>query len=311
MKYSTLVKKSACTLALLMTCHAAAASYHSGSTDNVTISTSLGLLNAQSQEFAYHPGNNNHKLSQLDWEAKNTPIIKMDISWDLLSSLTLTARGWSTLSSGDGVMDDYDWLNKNETQWSQWSHHEKTNLSYANEIDLNAKFWLLNEQNYRIGVMSGYQRSNHSWAAYGGEIKSRNKLIKLPDNIIFIGYKQKFDMPYLGLAGSYRYQDFELTTLLKYSRWVNANSSDEHYQRNQSFKDSSKNSRYYAVSLGAGYYLTPNTKLFVEAAWNRYTEGRGKAQILSHTTGMSTAISDGAGIAHQSQTVSLGLQYKF
>ncbi|MBS0054951.1 omptin family outer membrane protease [Yersinia sp. Marseille-Q3913] len=313
MKYSTLVKKNASALALLMTCHTAAASYHSGSTDNVTISASLGLLNAESQEFVYQPGNSGHKLSQLDWKAKNIPIIKMDISWDLLSNLTLTAQGWSTLSSGDGAMDNYDWLNQNQTQWSHWSHHEKNNLNYANEIDLNAKFWLLNEKNYRIGVMSGYQRNNHSWAAYGGEINYNNgiQIGKLADSAITIGYKQKFDMPYLGMAGSYRYQDFELTTLLKYSRWVNANGSDEHYLRNLSFKDSSKLSRYYAVTLGAGYYLTPNTKLFVEAAWNRYTEGRGKAQMFNHTTGASTAISDGASIAHQSQTISLGIQYKF
>ncbi len=50
---------------------------------------------------------------------------KMDIAWDALPRLTLTAKGWSTLSSGQGVMDNYDWLTPQQTQWSDWSHHEK------------------------------------------------------------------------------------------------------------------------------------------------------------------------------------------
>ncbi|WP_145488970.1 omptin family outer membrane protease [Yersinia aleksiciae] len=312
MKNNTLVKNNACALALLMVCHAASASYHSGITDNVTMSASLGSLNAESQEFVYQPENSGHKVSQLDWKAKNTPTIKMDISWDLLSRLTLTARGWSTLSSGHGTMDDYDWLNQSQNQWTHWSHHEKTNLNYANEIDLNAKFWLLHGNDYRIGVMSGYQQSNNSWTAYGGNYSYNNssQITTLSNNVVAIGYKQKFDMAYLGLAGSYRYQDFEFNTLVKYSPWVNAYGSDKHYQRNLSFKDTSKNTRYYAVTIGAGYYVTQNTKLFIEAAWNRYTEGKGKVQIFAHTTGASATVANGTGIAHQSQTIFMGLQYK-
>ncbi|PVF10133.1 protease, partial [Yersinia pestis] len=66
--------------------------------------------------------------------------------------------------------------------------------------------------------------------------------------------------------------------LLKYSNWVNANAYDNHYNRKVSFKDSSKNSSYYSAVIDVGYYFTENTKLFVEAAWNQYSEGRGETQ---------------------------------
>ena len=159
------------------------------------------------------------------------------------------------------------WLKPDQTKWTDWSHHDKTNLNYANEIDLNAKFWFLKQKNYRIAMMSGYQRNNSSWTAYGGNYNYDNgkSIFTTSDTVTVIGYKQKFDMTYLGPAGSYHYQKFEFNTLLKYSRWVNANGHDEHYSRKLSFKDSNKNSRYYAIVVDAGYYITPSTKLFVEA----------------------------------------------
>ncbi|MCB5308009.1 omptin family outer membrane protease [Yersinia massiliensis] len=313
MKNVTLIKKSVCALALLITCHTASASYDSSITDNLKMSTSLGLLNAESQESVYQPENQGHKVSQLDWKVRNAPIIKMDISWDLLSRFTLTAKGWSTLSSSDGIMDNYDWLNQNQINWSEWSHHSKTNLNYANEIDLNVKFWLLNNSNYRIGAISGYQQSNNSWTAHGGDLIYSNgsQLINLSDDIKAISYKQKFDMPYIGLAGYYRHQNFELNTLFKYSNWVKANSLDKHHLRNQSFNDTSKNARYYGVAMDIGYYVTKNTKVFVEASWNRYSEGKGNSQTLNHANGDVINTQEGAGIAYRNQTLSLGLQHKF
>ncbi|MGC6746739.1 omptin family outer membrane protease [Escherichia coli] len=37
------------------------------------------------------------------------------------------------------------------------SRHPDTQLNYANEFNLNIKGWLLNEPNYRPGLMAGYQ----------------------------------------------------------------------------------------------------------------------------------------------------------
>ncbi|CNI69791.1 omptin family outer membrane protease [Yersinia vastinensis] len=308
MKITLITKESVCTLALLLASHTAAANQQSHITNNVIVSTSLGLLNSESREFVYNVPGNGRKLSQLDWKAKNTPIIKAEVSWNFLSRLTLSARGWSTLTSSHGLMDDYDWLNSKQTQWSHWSHHEKSNLNYANEMDVNAKFWFLQQHNYRISLMYGYQRYNNSWTAYGGH---SNYTKPQPDEVAGLGYKQKFDMPYVGLASHYRYQDYEFNTLVKYSRWVNAQGHDEHYLRNLSFKDSSKKSRYYGIVINAGYYITNNTKLLIEAAWNRYSEGKGGTQILDRTTGASAKFSEGSGISHQNQSISVGLQYTF
>ncbi|WP_308461062.1 omptin family outer membrane protease [Yersinia kristensenii] len=311
MKVNSAIKQSLSIFILLALSHSVVASHQTNMTDSLAISSSLGLLNTESNEYVYD--HKNRKLSQLDWKAQNTPIIKIDISWNLLSRLTLTARGWSTLSTTKGVMNDYDWQKPDQTKWTDWSHHEKTDLNYANEIDLNAKFWFLKQDNYRIAAMSGYQKNNNSWTAYGGSYyyNNGNNIFTVPDNVTAIGYKQRFDMSYLGLAGSYHYQKFEFNTLLKYSRWVNTNTQDEHYARHISFKDNSKSSRYYAVVVDAGYHITSNTKLFAEVAWNQYSEGKGGTQTLEHNTGTSVNNLDGSGSAQKNQTIAIGFLYTF
>lgn len=114
-------------------------------------------------------------------------------------------------------MVDSDWLDKNKPDiWTHESRHPDTRLNFANEFDLNVKGWLLNEPNYRLGLMAGYQESRYSFTARGGSyIYSsdegfRDDVGTFPDGERAIGYKQRFKMPYIGLTGSYRYEDFEL-----------------------------------------------------------------------------------------------------
>ena len=134
------------------------------SPESVTVSTSAGMLSGKSHEMVYDTGTG-RKVSQLDWKIKNVAILKGDISWDAYSFLTLNARGWTSLASGAGHMDDYDWMNDNQSGWTDHSSHPSTNVNYANEFDLNAKGWVFQNENYKAGVMAGYQETRFSWTA--------------------------------------------------------------------------------------------------------------------------------------------------
>lgn len=59
-------------------------------TDNLLANISLGWFAGQANEYVYEAGG--RKLSQLDWEIKNTPIIKGSISWNANTWLTLEAN---------------------------------------------------------------------------------------------------------------------------------------------------------------------------------------------------------------------------
>lgn len=137
------------------------------SAESFTVSTSAGMLSGKSQERVYD-ADTGRKVSQLDWKIKNVAIVKGDISWDAYSFLTLTARGWTSMASGSGHMDDYDWMNDNQSGWTDHSSHPSTNVNYANEYDLSVQGWIFQDENYKAGVIAGYQETRFSWTATGG-----------------------------------------------------------------------------------------------------------------------------------------------
>ena len=116
------------------------------------------MLSGKSHEMVYDEVTG-RKISQLDWKIKNVAILKGDISWDAYPFLTLNARGWTSLASGSGHMDDYDWMNERQSSWTDHSTHPATNVNYANEYDLNVKGWILQGESYKAGVTAGYQET--------------------------------------------------------------------------------------------------------------------------------------------------------
>lgn len=283
------------------------------SADSITVSTSLGWLGGESREYVYDP-DTGRKISELNWKIRNAPIIKGDISWDPLFWLTLNAKGWTTLASSGSGMDDYDWKDQNQSHWTHWSNSPDTHLNYANEFDINARAWLLKQPDYKVGAVVGYQQTRFSWTAFGGHYQYDNGRVigDFPRGERIIGYKQRFSMPYLGLAGGYRYRDIEFNALLKFSPWVEARDNDEHYRRHLTFRDNTSRSNYYSASVDAGYYITPDTKVFTEFTWSKYSQGKGGAQVIDRVSGESGYVGgDVAGIENKNYSLAAGLQYRF
>ncbi|MDK9364502.1 omptin family outer membrane protease [Lelliottia wanjuensis] len=283
------------------------------SPESLSVSASAGMLSGKSQERVYDEVTG-RKVSQLDWKIKNVAILKGDISWDAYSFLTLNARGWTSLASGSGHMDDYDWMNESQSSWTDHSSHPATNVNYANEYDLNVKGWVFQAENYKAGVVAGYQETRFSWTATGGSYNYDNgtNTGNFPAGERGIGYSQRFSMPYIGLAGQYRFNDIELNALFKFSDWVRAHDNDEHYMRDLTFREKTSNSRYYGASVDAGYYVTPHAKVFAEFSYSNYQEGKGGTQIIDNNSGESGSIGgDAAGISNKNYTITAGLQYRF
>ncbi|MDF7759732.1 omptin family outer membrane protease [Kosakonia cowanii] len=282
------------------------------SSDSFSVSASAGMLSGKSNELVYDE--TGRKISQLNWKIKNVAIVKGDLSWNPYSFLTLNARGWTSLASGAGHMDDYDWLNESQSGWTDHSTHPDSDVNYANEFDLNLKGWIFQDANYKAGVVAGYQETRFSWTALGGayEYDNGTSVGTFPPGERGIGYSQRFTMPYVGLAGQYRIDNFEFNALLKFSDWVRAHDNDEHYMRDLTFREKTSNSRYYGASLDAGYYVTPHAKVFAEFTYSKYKEGKGGTQIIDTNSGESEFIGgDAAGIANKNYTITAGLQYRF
>lgn len=277
-----------------------------------TISGALGWLEGESHENVYLE--NGDKLSQLDWKIKQTPIITMAVNWDISPHITLTARGWTTLAERSAKMDDYDWLYDDQTHWSEWSYHPNSRLNHANAFDMGVQSWVVSQPNYRLGGIAGYQQTRFSWTALGGFYQYDNGATvgAFERGRNLGGYKQQFDVPYLGVVGIVRYQNVELSSLVKYSPWVKARDNDEHYLRQLTFRDEGNYGRYYSVLVDIGYYLTSCAKVFTALSWHKYAESRGGAQIIDQVSGKQRYIGGhAAGIANEYYTVTAGLTYRF
>ncbi|EEZ6653246.1 omptin family outer membrane protease [Escherichia coli] len=288
--------------------------------EKVSTELSLGTLSGKTKERVYDPENGGRKVSQLDWKYSNAAIIKGAINWDLLPRLSVGASGWTTLDHKGGNMVDRDWQDSDKPGiWTDESRHPDTRLNFANEFDLNVKGWILNEPDYRLGLMAGYQESRYSFTARGGSyIYSsddgfRDTTGTFPDGERAIGYKQRFKMPYIGLTGSYRYEDFELGGTFKYSGWVESSDNDEHYDPSKriTYREKVKDQNYYSVAINAGYYVTPNAKVYVEGTWNRVTNKKGDTALYNHNDNTYDYIKNGAGIENYSFITTAGLKYYF
>ncbi|WP_419419920.1 omptin family outer membrane protease [Legionella sp. D16C41] len=278
--------------------------------DGVSLNAALGRLSGEAHEYVYEE-NSNNKISQLNWKINSALIAKAEINYDLKPWLTLNGKGFTTLAKGNGLMDDYDWLNPNQFHWTHWSHHDDTHLSYAKGMDLNLQAWIFHSANYKFGVLGGYERNSFSFNAKGGCYQYANgrDVGCFAANEPGIGYRQTFSTPYLGLAGKYTVNNFELNLLLKASNWVNSKDNDEHYARNLTFKEWGNGAKYHSITLNTGYYFTRNMKLFAEASYTRYGNTKADTQIRDNTSGIKAYIPNSAGLDNKNYMVALGLQY--
>jgi len=289
------------------------ANYDIYTSEKLSAGVGLGILRGQTKERVYDPDEGGHKNSQLDWKYSNAPIIKGSVEWNVLPRLSVGAAGWTTITSSNGDMKDYDWFDDSQEQWTDYSSHGRTRLEYANEFDLNVKGWILNEPTYRFGVMVGYQETRYSFTAKGGSYSYENGTYvgNFPADLTGISYKQRFKTPYIGLVGDYRYQNFEFGGAFKYSGWVRASGEDEHHDRHTTFTDKIRNQSYYSLAGRVAYHFADNAKVYVEGVWSRAANKKGSTTVHDYSDGSSETIPNGAGIESRSFMTTIGLQYAF
>ncbi|MCL1126601.1 omptin family outer membrane protease [Shewanella surugensis] len=279
---------------------------------NLMLEGSLGILNGSSTELVYD--SDGSKLSQLDWDINNVPIIQLGATWNLNDNWTVKGSFWSILTDdGNANMKDRDWLDPYQSTPTDISVSPDTKLREAYEFDLNVTYWLISQQSYKLGVVSGYQYNTFKWDGIGGSFSYDNgaDIGVFPDTV-GIDYEQEFSALYLGLAGEYIFQQSEIGMLLKWSPWVNAKDVDNHNMRDLTFYEKgNESSDYLSLSLNYGYNFTSQVKLYVEYVYTKYFETKADTTIVENSTGDSYFIPNGAGLDNENSTISVGVKYTF
>ncbi|MCS2154358.1 omptin family outer membrane protease [Scandinavium goeteborgense] len=314
-------KAVVCGVAIICSTPAWAVDYLSGQEkqyiyDGLSLTTSLGYMGGESREYIYDQG---RQLSRLDWKMKNAAILKMEANYDILPWLSINAAGWTSLAAGSGSLKDRDWQDLHSTNNTDTSFSSAT-LNEANEYDLSLRGWIFNSENYKAGIIAGYQESRFSMTAKGGTYDYAGTDANdtydpnlprvqgtFPANQSVVGYKQTYRAPYLGLIGKYAINDFEFNALMKYSHWVDGKDNDNHYLNNATSAINTSSAELWAGQINAGYWVTPQAKVFTEADYTYYPNKKGKIEQWDND-GYQSA-SSGGGIQNRNWTITAGLQY--
>lgn len=283
------------------------------STPRFEASVSGGVLNGQSHELVYDP-DTGEKLSELIWTLDDVAVVGGRVAYNPTSWLSLNLDGWIN-ADNSATMDDFDWLSPTHTDWSDWSHHDDTDLNQAWMLDVSAGVAVWQSEGVDIEAIAGYRRDRLDWAAAGGSFiyssgfGYRDDRGQFPPGELGISYRQDFSTPYLGIGGTLTSGNLTLRGRIEGSYWVQAEDRDIHHLRGLVFREEFEDGRMVQATVELGYRVTETVTL--KAGWQHlsYDEMRGPTEITSQATGalLDFIPGDVAGTDHTSDIVSVGL----
>lgn len=282
-------------------------------------------LNGESGEYVYDAngaftGIPGYKVSQLDWQLNSVPVLGIGATVHMDERLRLNFDYWKNTVTGDGTMDDYDWLYLGQ-DWSDWSHHDNTSVDEVSRLDFGGEFQLYDSTSLvkSIHGVVGFRRDRFAWESIGGygiysDLAYRDTLVSFP-NVPVISYQQTFSAPYLGVniqsAGDVGVP-LLLTLGLRYSPLARGEDVDIHHLRSLRFETVGRNGTWYGADIKLDFIIDDRSSVELGYFNQRYNEILGSMMITDLTTGARAYYGgNAAGLDHSSSMFSLGIKHEF
>jgi plasminogen activator len=274
-----------------------------------------GYLTGESKELVYWPTQGNHKASELTWEIDNLFMIGIGAQMKVRDWMAVNFNGWFKAFDGEGTMDDYDWMTPGG-DWTDWSHHETTDVTKGSIVDLNVEFSFVRTEPLALKAIAGYKRDNFGWEAYGGDYTYseggfRNVNGSISDSINTIGYEQTFTSLYFGLGMAAKFTTFELNSRFIYAPFVKGEATDYHYLRNLVTYDDGEDGDMIGFDISGSFLINPHLAIELGYSYQRYDTMQGDSEWHYQDEGIVYYFPDGAGMDQTSSLISLALRYSF
>ncbi len=235
----------------------------------VSFSISTGLLNGESEEYAYsNYFGKDQKVSKLTWDLKNVFMVGAETSIGLSQRVSLNFGGWINANKGSGDMSNYDWRTGDDSSWTDKTDHS-TDLEEGMMLDANIDVLLLSRENYALSGVVGFRHDKFRWNAYDGNgVYSYNDIgadkldgfpyedgKRIQDVEQYgkaISYKQELYAPYIGLNFDYNKNKWTIRSYVRASLWAWGEATDTHYSPagkytlNDDFRGSNKGDTKYS-----------------------------------------------------------------
>lgn len=256
-----------------------------------------GSLTGRAGEYVYSVPGDGSKLSQLNWQIGDTPVVGGRLMLQAWDGMTLRFGGWTAASSRSG-MDDFDWLYGFDgfNSWSDWSHSGDTRLAKALQADLSTSLRLYQSEQFQLNLLAGYRATTFKMNSYGGDyiyssLFFRDTASSFDPNHLTIAYQQWWNTPYLGLGTSTAIGPIGIDAEVIGSPFVIARDKDYHDLRQILFKQPYARHRMAGATLEAHYALTSSISLFAHLEYQRFFQAKGSSEIID-----GSGAADGSGV---------------
>lgn len=294
------------------------------SDDKTTVYILAGQSNVKANELvigqpATYPVD--YKLSQLIWDSRNISTLVAGLSTSFGREYNLNIEGKFVVDKGNGVMEDYDWVDIGN-DWSHWSHHEDTSITDISGLDFSVEYNLSGrnkkKNNNKWSLLFGFRDEIWAWESRGGSyIYSTSGILRddigsfTPGQAV-ITYEQNFKMPYIGLKFETVSSKWKFNVQYNYSNQVSVSTVDHHILRDLIFKDNFAKGVMTAYKVGLGYNITKSFYINLRYDAYNYEEVRGMTTYIDSNTGIPFAYClNCAGADNSNQTLSIGISYTY
>lgn len=280
-----------------------------------SMSLGSGYLTGESTELVYWPEFDNHVASELTWDIDNLFMVGIGVGMVVADRFEFNFSGWFKATDGEGSMDDYDWQVPG-ADWTDWSHHEDTDVTDGSIIDLSFAYSFIYTPNIALKVIGGYKHDNFGWEARGGDYTYsvngfRDYSGSFPDGVQVVSYEQTMSSLYGGLGVEIFAGNFNLAGRFIYAPWVQADATDYHHLRNLVTYDEFDEGDMIAFDLSASYSFTTSLSMQVGYSYQYYDTVQGDSEWHYNDIGVVSSYPDGAGMDQKSSLLSVAVQYSF
>ncbi|MEA1916716.1 MAG: omptin family outer membrane protease [Campylobacterota bacterium] len=287
-----------------------ATAYEEYKNSKLSIRTSVGLQKGSSKEIVYNTDGTT--LSELTWETNSLYVANIGLTYKPLEWLAFNFDYKLKVIDGSAVMDDYDWSNGASLPWSDWSHHDDTEVTNFNAIDVSMDMRFFSSSYLDLLAIVGYKMDNTKWIASGGtyEYNSGADIGTFANGQQVISYEQDYKTPYIGVKLNSEYKNITCSARFIGSNMVEATSKDIHFLRNLQFDESYSGGKMMNFNIALGYRLS-NFTFNIAYEMNNYYLMKGDTDITDLSTGETSKEPNSGGLSSESSVYSVGASYAF
>ncbi|TGD95595.1 omptin family outer membrane protease [Methylobacterium nonmethylotrophicum] len=263
-------------------------------TDTFSGEVFTGYLHSRVREYVKDP-DTGARVSQLNWNT-HAAVVGGRVAFQPLDWLAFRVRGWAAVASG-ADMRDFDWLYGygGQDTWSHYSHSPNTRTPKAWQVDVSAAATFYDEDDLKVYAIAGYRALTLKSNARGGSYVYSNQAFRdtigsFPGDTLGIAYQQWWQTPYLGVGGSYAFDDWSVSAELIGSPFAIGYDKDHHNLRSLVFKEDFGTTGMYGANASFEYRFSPLLSAVGRLEYQRYMEAYGSTRIYSGATGTVTTI---------------------